>query len=63
MNVLLRVVAVIFVAVGGFLIYAVINAMTSDEGAKTGVAILYVAIALVLGYAAWWMWGKAGKRT
>ena len=48
MKIVLRIVAVIFVAVAALLIYAVINAATSDGGARTGVAIGYVAGAIVL---------------
>ena len=47
-------VAVVLVAIGAFLVYAVIHAMASAGGAKTGVAIGYVVGAIILGYVASW---------
>ena len=47
MKLLARTVAVLFVLIGLFLIAAVINAVFSS-GAKTGVAILYVVVSIVL---------------
>ncbi len=58
MKVLLRAVAVLFGAVALFLIYAVIHAMASAGGAKPGVAIGYVAGAIVLVALAAWMWRR-----
>ncbi len=56
MKVLLRALAVVFVAVAVFLVYAVIHAMASAGGARAGVAVGYVAGAIVLVALATWMW-------
>ena len=48
MKVLLRVVSVVMWLVAAFLIYAVIHAMASAGGARAGVAVGYVAGAIVL---------------
>lgn len=62
-KVLLRLVAVLFVAIGLFLIYAVIHAIGSAGGAKVGVCVAYVAGALILGYLAMRLWRRsAGHR-
>jgi multisubunit Na+/H+ antiporter MnhB subunit len=61
MRILLKIVAVLFVAIGAFLIYAVVHAMGSAGGAKVGIAILYVVIALVLAYAASWLWRRSSR--
>jgi multisubunit Na+/H+ antiporter MnhB subunit len=61
MRILLKIVAVLFVAIGLFLIYAVVHAMASAGGAKAGIAILYVVIALVLAYAASWLWRRSSR--
>jgi multisubunit Na+/H+ antiporter MnhB subunit len=58
MKVLLRIVAVLFVAIGAFLVYAVIHAMASAGGAKTGVAIGYVAGAIILALLAARLWRR-----
>jgi hypothetical protein len=55
---LLRVVAVLFVAIAAFLVYAVIAAITSSGGAKPGVVIAYIIGAIVLVAAAVWMWRR-----
>lgn len=56
MRTLLRIVAIVFVLIAALLVYAVINAVSSEGGAKTGVAIAYIvgAILLVVGAAALW---------
>ena len=56
MKTLLRIVAIVLVLIAAVLVYAVINAVSSDGGAKTGVAIAYIvgAIVLVAGAAALW---------
>ena len=59
MKVLLRAVAVLFVAIGAFLIYAVINALASDGGARAGVAIGYVVAAALLTWAAVALWRRS----
>ena len=63
MKVLLRFVAVLFVAIGAFLIYAVIHAMASAGGARTGVAIGYVAGAIVLALLAAKLWRRRPAST
>jgi len=62
MRVLLKIVAVLFVAISLFLIYAVIHAMASAGGAKVGVAIGYVAGAIVLAFLASKMWRRSAGR-
>jgi uncharacterized membrane protein YkvI len=59
MKILLRTAAVLFVAIGLFLIAAVINAVASDAGARAGVAVAYVAGAILLGFLATLMWRKS----
>jgi hypothetical protein len=58
MKILLRIAAVLFVAIGIFLIAAVINALGSEGGARAGVAVAYVVGAIVLGYLAVLMWRR-----
>lgn len=56
MRTVLRIIAVLFVLIAALLVYAVIAAVSSDGGAKTGVAIAYIvgAILLLAGAAALW---------
>jgi len=57
LSVLARIVAVLFVLIALFLLGAVINAaFFTDEGAKTGVAILYIVISVVLLGLAKFLW-------
>lgn len=63
MKVLLKAVAALFVAVGAFLIYAVVNAVTSTQGARVGVCIGYVAAAVVLGLLAAKLWRRSSGST
>jgi multisubunit Na+/H+ antiporter MnhB subunit len=63
MNVLLRSTAVLAVAIALFLIYAVVNALSSDGGARAGVAVGYVVGAVVLTAAAVWAWRTASRRS
>jgi uncharacterized membrane protein YkvI len=58
-KILLRIIAVLFVAIGIFLIAAVINALGSEGGARAGVAVAYVAGAIVLGYLAVLLWRRS----
>jgi multisubunit Na+/H+ antiporter MnhB subunit len=58
MKVLMRIVAVVLVAIGAFLIYAVIHAMASAGGAKVGVSIAYVVGAIVLAILAGRLWRR-----
>lgn len=59
---LLRTIAVLCVALGAFLIYAVIHAIGSAGGANVPVCIGYVIGAAVLGYIARWLWTRAAHR-
>ena len=61
MSVLLKIVAVVLVAIGAFLVYAVIHAMASAGGAKTGVAIGYIVGAILLGYVASLLWRRSSR--
>ena len=65
MNVLLKIVAIILVLIAAGLIYAVIAALTSDGGARAGVAIGYVVGSLVLLFIASMLWKRSagGTRT
>jgi len=56
----LRIVAVLLVLIALFLGYAVIAAVTSEGGARVGVAIGYVIGALVLVFAASKLWNAGG---
>jgi hypothetical protein len=56
MKAVLKIVAVLFAAVAVFLVYAVIAAATSDEGARVGVCVGYAVAAVVLGFAAVKLW-------
>jgi hypothetical protein len=62
MKAVLKVVAVLFIAIAAFLVYAVIAAVTSAEGARVGVCIAYAAGAGVLGFVAakLWNWRTGG---
>ncbi len=60
---LLRAIAVLFVAIGVFLIYAVINAVGSAGGANVPVCIGYVIGAAILGYVARWLWIRPVRRS
>jgi multisubunit Na+/H+ antiporter MnhB subunit len=56
MKVLLRVVSVVMWLVAAFLIYAVVHALASAGGARAGVAVGYVAGAIVLTVVGVWLW-------
>ena len=58
MRMLLRLVAVLLVLIGAFLIYAVINAFASEEGARIGVCIAYVVAALAAFWGASKLWSR-----
>jgi hypothetical protein len=62
MKILLRIVAVVFVAIGLFLLAAVINALASEGGARAGVAIGYVIGGALLVAAAVWLWRYPSRR-
>jgi hypothetical protein len=61
MKTFLRFISVLPAAIAAFLVYAVIAAATSDGGARVGVCVLYVAIAIALGALVRWMWRFKGK--
>jgi hypothetical protein len=63
MKVLLRTIAVLLVAIGAFLIYAVIHAIGSAGGANVPVCVGYVIGAVVLASVARWLWIRAAHRT
>ncbi len=54
--VLRRIVSLVLWLVSAFLIYAVIHAASSAGGARVGVAIGYVAGAIVLSAIGVWLW-------
>ena len=58
MKILLRILAVLCALIAGFLIYAVIHAVASENGARAGVAVLYIAISIGLGFLAVWLWRR-----
>jgi hypothetical protein len=58
MRIVLRVIAVLFVAIAAFLLFAVINALLSDEGARAGVAVAYTVGAILLVALASWLWRR-----
>ena len=59
MSVILKIVAILFVAVGAFLVYAVVAAVGSAGGANVPACIGYVAGALVLAFLAFKMWKRS----
>ncbi len=61
MHLLLKALAVLFVAIGLFLIYAVIHAAASAGGAKVGVSIAYIVGAIVLMILASRLWRGSGR--
>jgi hypothetical protein len=61
MKIFMRLVAAVFVAVGLFLIYAVIKAATSTAGARIGVCIAYIAGGAVLGFLATRLWSRSSR--
>jgi hypothetical protein len=63
MKVLLRTVAVLCVAIGAFLIYAIISAIGSAGGANVPVCIGYAVAAAILFYVARWLWIRPAHRT
>jgi hypothetical protein len=63
MNFLLRSAAMVALALALFLIYAVLNAVSSEGGARAGVAVGYVAGAIVLTAGAIWAWRTARRRS
>jgi hypothetical protein len=61
MKIVLRILSVLFVAIAAFLLFAVIAALSSDEGARAGVAIGYVVGAAVLIAGAVAMWKSTSR--
>jgi len=62
MRIIFRVVAVVLVLVAALLIYAVIAAVTSDEGARVGVSIAYILGAIAAIAAAAALWRRPARR-
>ena len=62
MKVLFRSIAALLIAIGAFLVYAVIHALASDGGARAGVAVAYIVGAIILAFAAVKLWGAADRR-
>jgi hypothetical protein len=58
MKTVLRIFAVLFVVIGVFLVVVTIQAFNSAGGARTGVAVAYIAGAIVLVALATWMWRR-----
>lgn len=63
MKLLLRTVAVVLVAIALFLIGAVIAAVASKGGARAGVAVAYVAGAIILTFLATRLWRSGPRRS
>lgn len=63
MSIVLRLVSLPLAAIAGFLIYAVVHAVTSAGGARPGVAVAYVAAAIVLLVLAAMCWRSATRRS
>ena len=61
MKILLRAVAVLFVLIAAFLVYAVIHAIGSAGGARPGVAVAYIVGAIVLAVAAGALWRRPAR--
>ena len=61
MKILLRAVAIVFVLIAAFLIYAVIHAAASAGGARAGVAIGYIIGAILLTWAATALWRRPAR--
>jgi hypothetical protein len=59
---LFRALAVLCLAIGAFLIYAVINAVSSSGGARVPVCIGYVIGAALLAYIARWLWTRPARK-
>jgi hypothetical protein len=63
MKAVLKVVAVLLIAIAAFLVYAIVAAVSSEEGARVGVCVAYAAIAGVLGFLATKLWTWRGGGT
>jgi|GraSoiStandDraft_5_1057265.scaffolds.fasta_scaffold132064_1 uncharacterized membrane-anchored protein YjiN (DUF445 family) len=61
MKIVLRIVAILLVAMAAFLVYAVIHAMASAGGARAGVAVGYIVGAILLSWAATALWRRPGR--
>jgi hypothetical protein len=61
-TILLKAIAIVLVLIAALLIYAVINAVTSEEGARVGVCILYVIISAVALFGAKVLWTRPARR-
>jgi predicted Co/Zn/Cd cation transporter (cation efflux family) len=61
MKMFLKLVSIVPAAIAALLVYAVINALTSDGGARVGICVLYVVISVGLAALVAWMWRYKGK--
>jgi multisubunit Na+/H+ antiporter MnhB subunit len=61
MKTLLRAIAVLFVLIAAFLVYAVIHAVNSAGGARAGVAVAYIVGAILLALAARALWRRPAR--
>jgi multisubunit Na+/H+ antiporter MnhB subunit len=57
-----RAVAILFLLIAAFLVYAVLHALGSAGGARAGVAVAYIAGAIVLALAASWLWRRPARQ-
>jgi hypothetical protein len=63
MNVFFRAIALLCVAFGAFLVFGVVEALGSLEGARPGGAVAGVVVAALLGFAAVKLWRVADERS
>lgn len=61
MKIMLRLVAVLCVALAVFLIAASVNALASEFGARAGVVVAYLLGAILLFAAAVFLWKRPGR--
>jgi threonine/homoserine/homoserine lactone efflux protein len=61
MKILMKAAATIMLALAAFLVYAVLHAGASAGGARAGVAIGYIAGALVLTFVATKLWRRSAR--
>jgi membrane protein YqaA with SNARE-associated domain len=60
-KVFMKFVAVVFVLIAAFLVYAVIAAIASTAGARVGVCIGYIAGAVILSFLAVTLWRRSNR--
>jgi membrane protein YqaA with SNARE-associated domain len=57
----MKFVAIVFVLIAAFLVYAVIAAIASTAGARVGVCIAYIAGAVILSFLAVTLWRRSSR--